>query len=139
MGGINCARCAESLSINRNVISVDACTGCTGSCTASQSSCPYSYSNRRCHRQRTARRKAGQAGNLTDETSRATRNADLQRNNVQWLDANGDGVQGKSAPAFATIKLWVDINSDGVMQAGEGQDLDVYQLAANDRFWRTYA
>jgi hypothetical protein len=31
-------------------------------------------------------------------------NAAPQRNNVQWLDANGDGVLDKSDPAFAAIK-----------------------------------
>lgn len=65
--------------------------------------------------------------------------ANLQRNNVQWLDANGDGVLDARDPVFAAVKLYMDINSDGVMQDGEGQDLGVYQLAANDRFWRTYA
>lgn len=48
---------------------------------------------------------------------------ELQRNNVQWLDANGDGSIDKSDPAFAAIKLWVDVNQDGKMQSGESQSL----------------
>jgi hypothetical protein len=49
---------------------------------------------------------AGQTGNLTTEAALATQNAALQRNNVQWLDANGDGVLDAKDPAFAAIKLW---------------------------------
>jgi hypothetical protein len=49
---------------------------------------------------------AGQTGNLTTEAALATQNAALQRNNVQWLDANGDGVLDAQDPAFAAIKLW---------------------------------
>jgi len=50
---------------------------------------------------------AGQAGNPTTEAALATQNAALQRNNVQWLDANGDGVLDARDPAFAAVKLWV--------------------------------
>jgi hypothetical protein len=63
---------------------------------------------------------AGQAGNASDEAALATQNAALQRNNVQWLDANGNGVLDKGAPAFAAIKLWVDVNQDAQMQGHEG-------------------
>nr|WP_310626077.1 hypothetical protein [Limnohabitans sp.] len=62
-------------------------------------------------------------GNPTDEAKQANQNAALQHNNVQWLDANGDGVLDKRDPAFAAIRLWVDVNQDGQMQAGEGKSL----------------
>jgi hypothetical protein len=65
----------------------------------------------------------GQAGNPTTEAALATQNTALQHNNVQWLDANGDGVLDARDPAFAAIKLWVDINQDGQMQASEGASL----------------
>ncbi len=64
-----------------------------------------------------------QAGNPTTEAELASRNAALQNNNVQWLDANGDGVLDARDPAFAAIKLWVDINQDGQMQASENASL----------------
>ncbi len=66
---------------------------------------------------------AEQVGNLTTEAALATQNAALQHNNVQWLDANGDGVLDARDPAFAAVKLWVDINQDGQMQASEGASL----------------
>jgi len=66
---------------------------------------------------------AGHTGNPTTEAALATQNAALQHNNVQWLDANGDGVLDARDPAFAAIKLWVDINQDGQMQASEGASL----------------
>jgi hypothetical protein len=65
----------------------------------------------------------GQAGNHTDEANQATANAALQRNNANWLDANGDGVLDKNDPAFAAIKLFIDANSDGQTQAGEAKSL----------------
>ncbi|MEO8120220.1 MAG: hypothetical protein ABI606_13005, partial [Rhodoferax sp.] len=57
---------------------------------------------------------AGQAGNLANDATQATANAHLQRNNVEWFDANGDGVLDASDPAFAAIRLWVDVNQDGI-------------------------
>ena len=66
---------------------------------------------------------AGQAGNPTTEAGLVTENAALQHNNVQWLDANGDGVLDARDPAFAAVKLWVDLNQDGQMQASEGASL----------------
>ena len=62
----------------------------------------------------------GQTDNATPEAKLASQNAALQHNNVQWLDANGDGVLDARDPAFAAIKLWVDMNQDGQMQASEG-------------------
>lgn len=63
------------------------------------------------------------AGNPTDEAHLANQNADQQRNNVQWLDANGDGVLDKHDPAFAAIRLWVDVNQDGVQAGNEASSL----------------
>ena len=72
----------------------------------------------------------GQDANPTDAAALATQNADLQRNNVQWLDANGDGVIDKNDPAFAAIKLWVDANQDVKMQTGEGQSLNALHITS---------
>ncbi|MFM6992383.1 MAG: cadherin-like domain-containing protein [Rhodoferax sp.] len=66
---------------------------------------------------------AGHADNLTPEAALASRNAAIQHNNVQWLDANGDGLLDARDPAFAAIKLWVDVNQDGQMEAGESHGL----------------
>jgi Cadherin-like domain/Bacterial Ig domain len=66
---------------------------------------------------------ASQPGNPTDEARLANTHADQQRNNVQWLDANGDGVLDKSDPAFAAIRLWVDVNQDGVQEGNEASNL----------------
>jgi hypothetical protein len=50
---------------------------------------------------------AGQAGNLTTEAELATQNAALQHNNVQWLDANGDGAtEGKNKHTPANDIDW---------------------------------
>ncbi|PIT78327.1 hypothetical protein B9Z41_07910 [Limnohabitans sp. JirII-31] len=62
-------------------------------------------------------------GNPTDAARLANANADLQRNNIEWLDANGDGTIDKSDPAFAAIKLWVDVNQDGVQSGNEVSSL----------------
>ena len=72
----------------------------------------------------------GQEGNPTDEARLATQNANLQRNNVEWLDANGDGQLTAQDPAFAAIKLWIDVNQDGQMQAGEGQSLESQHISS---------
>jgi len=69
-------------------------------------------------------------GNPTDEARLANDNADQQRNNVQWLDANGDGLLDKSDPAFAAIKLWVDVNQDGSQQAGEAASLSSQHISS---------
>ncbi|WP_310611706.1 cadherin-like domain-containing protein [Limnohabitans sp.] len=69
-------------------------------------------------------------GNPTDEARLANEHADQQRNNVQWLDANGDGVLDKSDPAFAAIKLWVDVNQDGSQQAGEAASLNSQHISS---------
>lgn len=66
---------------------------------------------------------AGQEGNLTNDATQATASEHLQRNNVEWLDANGDGVLDASDPAFAAIRLWVDVNQDAQLDAGEQTDL----------------
>jgi len=71
---------------------------------------------------------AGQAGNQANDALAATANAHLQRNNVEWLDANGDGVLDKSDPAFAAIKLWVDVNQDARLDSGEQADLASLQI-----------
>jgi hypothetical protein len=61
---------------------------------------------------------AGQTGNPANDAVQATANAHLRRNNVQWLDANGDGVPGKNDPSVAATKLWVDLNLDARLDAG---------------------
>lgn len=73
---------------------------------------------------------AGQAGNNAADALAATANAHLQRNNVEWLDANGDGVLDKSDPAFAAIKLWVDVNQDARLDSGEQADLASFQITS---------
>lgn len=70
----------------------------------------------------------GQDGNDTLQASLATENAALQRNNVQWLDGNGDGVLDARDPAFAAIRLWVDVNQDGAQQGGEAQGLQSLRI-----------
>ncbi len=70
----------------------------------------------------------GQEGNHTEQAEMGRQNADLQRNNVAWLDANEDGILDERDPAFAAIQLWVDLNQDGQMQALEGQSLDALHL-----------
>jgi Cadherin-like domain len=66
---------------------------------------------------------AGQAGNPTDEAREATASAALQRNNANWLDANGDHILDKSDPAFAAIKLFIDTNNNGQNETGEARSL----------------
>ncbi len=66
---------------------------------------------------------AGQAGNATDEAQQASANAALQRNNALWLDANGDGMLNPGDPAFAAIKLWVDVQSNGLVDQDELRSL----------------
>ncbi len=55
-----------------------------------------------------------------------------ERNSLAWLDANGDGKLDASDPAFAAIKLWVDVNHDGIMQAAENTTLQTLQLTSID-------
>ncbi|MBT0569089.1 cadherin-like domain-containing protein [Curvibacter sp. CHRR-16] len=73
---------------------------------------------------------AGQEGNNAADAQAASANAHLQRNNVQWLDANGDGVLDKSDPAFAAIRLWVDVNQDAQLDEGEQISLDSLQITS---------
>ena len=75
---------------------------------------------------------AVQNANSRDQAQLAFQNTDLQRNNIEWLDANGDGTIDKSDPAFAAIKLWVDANQDGQMQARESQSLDALHIKSID-------
>lgn len=49
---------------------------------------------------------------------------------MEWLDANGDGVLDKSAPAFAAIKLWVNLNQDAQLDDGEQADLASLQITS---------
>jgi LysM repeat protein len=72
----------------------------------------------------------GNVGQTAVGAELASQNANLQRNNVEWLDANGDGIIDKRDPAFAAIKLWVDVNQDGTMQADEGQSLATLQITS---------
>ncbi|MDZ7919884.1 MAG: hypothetical protein U5O12_07760 [Rhodoferax sp.] len=75
---------------------------------------------------------ASQPGNLANDALAATAHAHLQRNNVEWLDANGDGVLNASDPAFAAIRLWVDVNQDARLDAGEQADLASLQISSID-------
>lgn len=74
----------------------------------------------------------GQDGNLANDALAATAHAHLQRNNVEWLDANGDGVLDARDPAFAAIRLWVDLNQDARLDAGEQADLASLQITSID-------
>ena len=40
-------------------------------------------------------------------------------NNVNWLDANGDGLLDARDPGFGALRFWLDVNGDSVSQAGE--------------------
>jgi hypothetical protein len=42
--------------------------------------------------------------------------------------AHGNGVPDKSGPAFAAIRLWVDLNQDAQLDAGEQADLASLQI-----------
>lgn len=42
---------------------------------------------------------------------------------MHWLGANKDGVIDASDPAFAAIKLCVDVNLEGTLEAGEDRNL----------------
>nr|WP_315490383.1 tandem-95 repeat protein [uncultured Rhodoferax sp.] len=44
-----------------------------------------------------------------------------QRNSMNWLDSNGDGKLDASDPAFAAIKLFIDLNNNGRVDDGEMQ------------------
>jgi hypothetical protein len=68
--------------------------------------------------------------NPTDEAQLAQANADQQRNNVAWLDADGDGQVTAHDPAFAAIKLWIDINQDGVQQSNEASGLSSQHISS---------
>jgi hypothetical protein len=72
----------------------------------------------------------GADGNPTTEAALAKQNADLQRNNVAWIDANGDGQLTAQDPAFAAIRLWVDINQDGVQVGNEASSLSVMYISS---------
>ena len=43
-------------------------------------------------------------------------------NNVHWLDANQDGRLDASDPAFAALRLWMDVNGDGISQNRSGNE-----------------
>ena len=73
-----------------------------------------------------------ETGDILNLGGNSLQNADLQRNNIEWLDANGDGTIDKNDPAFAAIKLWVDANQDGQMQARESQSLDALHIKSID-------
>jgi PIN domain nuclease of toxin-antitoxin system len=57
---------------------------------------------------------------------------DHPRTSMQWLDANGDHRLDASDPAFAALKLWVDINSDSKSASGELQTLAQANITAID-------
>lgn len=73
---------------------------------------------------------AGHAGNLANDANQATTNAHLQRNNVEWLDANGDNGLDAHDPVFAAIKLWVDLNHDVRLDAVEQVDLASLEITS---------
>jgi len=43
---------------------------------------------------------------MPDDSNKILNRHKVQHNNVQWLDANGDGVLDAKDPAFAAIKMW---------------------------------
>jgi hypothetical protein len=51
----------------------------------------------------------------TDQTAEMGR----ARNSLQWLDSNNDHILDSRDPAFAVLKIWIDINGDAVTNNGE--------------------
>ena len=51
---------------------------------------------------------------------------------LQSLDENGDGVLDLNDSAFADLKVWNDLNQDGVSQAGELSTLDQLDIRSFD-------
>jgi PIN domain nuclease of toxin-antitoxin system len=54
------------------------------------------------------------------------------RTSMGWLDANGDGRLTAQDPAFAALKLWIDVNQDGQSQNGEVQSVSQAGITAMD-------
>jgi hypothetical protein len=54
------------------------------------------------------------------------------RTSMGWLDANSDGKLTAQDPAFAALKLWVDVNADGKSANGELQTLSQAGITAID-------
>ncbi|MES2399942.1 MAG: cadherin-like domain-containing protein [Pseudomonadota bacterium] len=52
-------------------------------------------------------------------------------NSLNWLDANGDQVIDAKDPAFAALRLWIDVNSDGGSD-GETRGLTLAGITAID-------
>ena len=48
---------------------------------------------------------------------------------LQTLDANGDGVISNADAGWDSLRVWTDVNSDGVSQAGELASLDSLDVA----------
>ncbi len=71
-------------------------------------------------------------GNTGQAAWTAQTDGNQQRNNVAWMDANGDGVLDAHDPAFAAIRIWVDVNSDGRVDTGEMHGLQTIQLTGID-------
>ncbi|MFY7905977.1 MAG: cadherin-like domain-containing protein, partial [Burkholderiaceae bacterium] len=57
---------------------------------------------------------------------------DNTRTSMGWLDANGDGRLTAQDPAFAALKLWIDVNQDGKSQNGEVQNISQAGITALD-------
>ncbi|MES2951816.1 MAG: cadherin-like domain-containing protein [Pseudomonadota bacterium] len=53
-----------------------------------------------------------------------------QLNSMDWLDSNGDGVLNASDPAFAAIKLFVDLDNDGRVDDGEQNSMQSLGLSS---------
>ncbi len=71
------------------------------------------------------------SANLNNESVAGARDAqvqadhaDLEHNNVQWLDAKD--------PAFAAVRLFMDLNQDARVQAGEATSLGQAGVVAID-------
>ena len=63
-----------------------------------------------------------------DGTTRMARNGfDALRS----LDANADGVFNAADPAFTQVRLWQDLNQDGISQPAELQTLQQQRITAN--------
>ncbi len=64
------------------------------------------------------------AGELLDLSG-----ASSARNNLNWLDANGDQRLDARDPAFTALRVWIDVNQNGVSE-GTGQSAEVKSFAS---------
>ena len=60
------------------------------------------------------------------------------------IDSNADGVVNSTDTQYANLRIWRDLNQDGISQTGElfslaSQNIDSINVAANDEAWRVAA